>query len=89
MELLGHSGLLPQLNVGLGVSWATTEIDFWSYASDLDKRVEEEEAMMEEREKEEAVVLAQADQYAEVEMNAKVPDGAQPRSKEDDLDSVD
>lgn len=32
---MGFAGLLPQLNVGLGVGWSASEVDFWSYASDL------------------------------------------------------
>jgi hypothetical protein len=35
LELLGHAGLLPELNVGLGIGWSASEVDFWSYASEL------------------------------------------------------
>jgi len=33
--LLGRAGLLPELNLGLGIGFGSTEIDFWSYASGL------------------------------------------------------
>ncbi|KAF8168093.1 hypothetical protein B0H34DRAFT_45161 [Crassisporium funariophilum] len=35
LTLLGQAGLLPELNVGLGIGFGSTEIDFWSYASGL------------------------------------------------------
>jgi len=51
LELLGHSGILPEMNVGLGIGWSATDIDFWSYASGLDKKAEEDEAQLEEAER--------------------------------------
>jgi len=36
LELLELSGLLPEINIGLGLGQSTTEIDFWSYTSGLD-----------------------------------------------------
>ncbi|KDR84995.1 hypothetical protein GALMADRAFT_218079 [Galerina marginata CBS 339.88] len=33
LRLLAQAGLLTELNVGLGVGFGSTEIDFWSYAS--------------------------------------------------------
>lgn len=42
------------MNVGLGIGWSTTDIDFWSYASGLDKKVEEDAAQLEEAERLEA-----------------------------------
>lgn len=41
------------MNIGLGIGWATTDIDFWSYASGLDKRVEEDDAALEKKSQEE------------------------------------
>ena len=35
LKLLGQAGLLPELNIGLGIGFGSTEIDFWSYASGL------------------------------------------------------
>jgi hypothetical protein len=42
------------MNVALGIGWSATDIDFWSYASGLDKKVEEDEAQLEEAERLEA-----------------------------------
>lgn len=39
------------MNVGLGIGWSATDIDFWSYASGLDKKAEEDEAQLEEAER--------------------------------------
>lgn len=33
--MLGMAGLLPELNIGLGIGWGASEMDFWSYASGL------------------------------------------------------
>lgn len=74
LELLGFTGLLPEMNVGLGIGWSTTDIDFWSYASGLDKRVEEDDAELERKEKEaERREMEEVDAYAEVEGHAEVP----------------
>ncbi len=35
LKLLGQAGMLPELNVELGIGFGSTEIDFWSYASGL------------------------------------------------------
>ncbi|KAF8973928.1 hypothetical protein BDZ97DRAFT_1648189 [Flammula alnicola] len=35
LKLLGQAGLLPEVNVGLGINFGSTEIEFWSYASGL------------------------------------------------------
>jgi len=35
LKLLEQAGLLPELNMGLGIRFGLTEIDFWSYASGL------------------------------------------------------
>jgi len=51
LELLGHSGILPEMNIGLGIGWSATDIDFWSYASGLDKKAEEDDAKLEEAER--------------------------------------
>jgi hypothetical protein len=48
LELLGHSGLLPEMNIGLGIGRSTAEIDFWSYASGLDIKVEEDDMKVRE-----------------------------------------
>ena len=37
LKLLGQAGLLPEVNIGLGVGFGASEIDFWSYASGLDE----------------------------------------------------
>jgi hypothetical protein len=37
------------MNIGLGIGWSATDIDFWSYASGLDKTVERDEAEARER----------------------------------------
>lgn len=50
LELLGRSGLLPEMNVSLGVGWSAADIDFWSYASGLDKTVALEDAKLGELE---------------------------------------
>ncbi|CAA7265796.1 unnamed protein product [Cyclocybe aegerita] len=35
LKLLGHAGLLPEVNIGLGIGFGSTEVEFWSYASGL------------------------------------------------------
>ncbi|PPQ80830.1 hypothetical protein CVT25_001955 [Psilocybe cyanescens] len=35
LKLLAQAELLPELNVGLGIGFGSTEVDFWSYASGL------------------------------------------------------
>jgi len=35
LKLLGQAGLLPELNIGLSIGFGSSEIEFWSYASDL------------------------------------------------------
>jgi len=35
LKILGQAGLLPELNVSLGMGFGSSEIDFWSYASGL------------------------------------------------------
>jgi hypothetical protein len=65
LELLGYSGLLPEMNVALGIGWSATDIDFWSYASGLDKKVEEDDAKLEETERLEAErEKTEAEKYA-------------------------
>lgn len=39
------------MNIGLGIGWSTTDIDFWSYASGVIKNVEEDEAKLEAAER--------------------------------------
>jgi len=63
LELLGHSGLLPEMNVALGIGWSSTEIDFWSYVSGLDLKVEEDDVAVRERGEKEK---AKADEHAAV-----------------------
>lgn len=41
------------MNIGLGIGWSTTDLDFWSYASGLDKKVEEDDAALERMSQEE------------------------------------
>lgn len=41
------------MNIGLGIGWSTTDLDFWSYASGLDNKVEEDDATLERMEQEE------------------------------------
>jgi hypothetical protein len=53
LALLGHSGLLPEMNIGLGIGWSRTDLNFWSYASGLDKKVEEDDAAFERMSQEE------------------------------------
>jgi hypothetical protein len=36
---MGHAGLLPELNVGLGMGWSASEVDFWSYAGGLGEEI--------------------------------------------------
>jgi hypothetical protein len=57
LELLGHADLLPELNVGLGIGWSASEVDFWSYASeigeireDLDEREQRDISIQDVRE---------------------------------------
>jgi hypothetical protein len=71
LELLGHSGLLPEMNVALGIGWSSTEIDFWSYVSGLDMKVEEDDAAARERELKEKVTKAD-EHTATVEGRAQV-----------------
>lgn len=59
------------MNVGLGIGWSTTEIDFWSYASRLDQKLQEEDAKLGARKKTE-------------KGKAKQPDP--PRSGDNDVD---
>lgn len=33
LKILGLAGLLPELNMGLGIGWGASEVQFWSYAS--------------------------------------------------------
>ncbi|KAF8898736.1 hypothetical protein BD779DRAFT_1485309 [Infundibulicybe gibba] len=35
LQLLASAGILPELNVTLGIGWHASETDFWSYTSDL------------------------------------------------------
>jgi hypothetical protein len=46
------------MNVGLGIGRSTTDIDFWSYVSGLDKAVKEDDARLEERERAQKAALA-------------------------------
>ncbi|KAH9486929.1 Meiotically up-regulated gene 65 protein [Psilocybe cubensis] len=39
LKLLAQADLLSELNVGLGIGFGSTEIDFWSYASGLGESV--------------------------------------------------
>lgn len=41
------------MNIGLGIGWSTSDLDFWSYASGLDKKVEEDDAALERMSQEE------------------------------------
>jgi hypothetical protein len=72
LELLGRSGLLPEMNIGLGIGWSATEIDFWSYATGLDRRVEEDDAKLgawEKEEKGKAKVENQAEVSVEIPLD--------------------
>lgn len=75
LELLGHAGLLPELNVPLGIGWSAADVDFWSYASGLDKTVAQDDAALEAKEKEaERNDADTIDAYTEVEAGeATVP----------------
>jgi len=75
LDLLGHAGLLPELNVPLGIGWSAADVDFWSYASGLDKTVAQDDAALEAKEKEaERNVANTVDAYTEVEAaEATVP----------------
>jgi len=35
LTLLAQASLLPEINVGLGMGVSSSDINFWSYASDL------------------------------------------------------
>ncbi|KZP31343.1 hypothetical protein FIBSPDRAFT_849833 [Athelia psychrophila] len=81
LELLGHAGLLPEMNVPLGIGWSAADIDFWSYASGLDQTVEQDEAELEAKEQAveraaEKAAVDEADAYADLEANAEVPSKA-------------
>ncbi|KAF7969353.1 hypothetical protein HWV62_27693 [Athelia sp. TMB] len=83
LELLGHGGLLPELNVPLGIGWSAADVDFWSYASGLDKTVAQDDAALEAKEKEaERNDANTIDAYTEVEAGeATVPSTAPSTAK--------
>lgn len=41
------------MNIGLGIGWSATDLDFWSYASGLDQKAEEDDAALERLSQEE------------------------------------
>ena len=41
------------MNIGLGIGWPATDLDFWSYASGLDRKAEEDDAALERLSQEE------------------------------------
>jgi hypothetical protein len=77
LELLGQCGLLSEMNVGIGIGWTTTDIDFWSYASGLERKVVEDDMNLRAKEREEL----------EVNMDKSTEVRAVPRGNEDnDMD---
>jgi len=58
------------MNIGLGIGWTTTDIDFWSYASGLERKVVEDDAKLEAREREEEE-KAKMDKRVEVRVDVR------------------
>ncbi|KIM85209.1 hypothetical protein PILCRDRAFT_817208 [Piloderma croceum F 1598] len=73
LELLGQCGLLPEMNVGIGIGWTTTDIDFWSYASGLERKVVEDDMNLKAKEREEEELKVNVDKSTEVRA---VPQGS-------------
>jgi hypothetical protein len=58
--------LLPEMNVGIGIGWTTTNIDFWSYASGLEQKVVEDDMNLEAKEREEEELKVNVDKSTEI-----------------------
>lgn len=73
------------MNVGLGIGWSTTDIDFWSYVSGLDKTAEKDDAAFEAREKEtkEPKVTALLDKHVEAKDHEEVSSSVEVEAYED------